>query len=365
MHKLIAIAPLFMLILPLTADDVQSVKPEEKQIDKKDKPLGVGDRAPALHVAKWLQGAEIKEFAPGKIYVVDFWSTWCGPCITAMPHLSVLQDEYRAKGVVFIGLTTKDEKGNTSEKAIAFVEKRGPKLNYTFAYADDRGTYRTWISEAKRTIPCSFVIGNDGKIVFIGHPMYLDEVLPKVVAGTWNDSDVEAMAKLEIEVNEVYRAIGGSDAEDGLKALLEFQKKHPKLAGMPYFVGPRIGLLIKNKKSAEARKTAEDAIAQAIANDDTITLSTLAALLRSPDASKDRELVTLSLKAAEAWMKMVGDKDMFALWNIAEAYFALGEVVKAREYGVKAMAAGTAESEAVKKYIQQQIKRFDMVKTEK
>ena len=59
-----------------------------------------------------------------------------------------------------------------------FVEKRGPKLGYTFAYADDRETYDAYMKAAGQGgIPCSFVVDKDGKIAYIGHPMYLGLVI--------------------------------------------------------------------------------------------------------------------------------------------------------------------------------------------
>jgi thiol-disulfide isomerase/thioredoxin len=357
MHKRIAITLLSSLLFAFGAAQGQSPKSDDRQAIK-GKPLGIGDSAPPLHVSKWFQGVQVGEFSPDKIYVVDFWTAWCSPCLVAMPHLSALQKEYRAKGVTIIGFTAKDERGNTEDKVASYLEKHGSKLDYSLAFADNRITYETWIAKAKRTIPCSFVIGKDGKIAYIGHSMYLDDVLPKIVAGTWSDKDVEALTKLEGEVQDLYRAIGGTNAEAGLDTLVEFQKKHPRIADLPYFAGPRVTLLIRNKKLPEARKAAEEAIAKAIENKDAVTLSILAGVLRSPEAKKDRELLSLSLKAAEAWVKSGGDKDMFALWNLAESYFALGDVEKAREYGAKAIAAGSAESDAVKKYIQQQIKRY-------
>src|SRR6201988_1870124 len=92
--------------------------------------LSVGDPAPPLSVSTWLQGSEVKNFEPGKVYVVEFWATWCGPCIVMMPHLAELQERYRGQGVVVVGYTAKDD-NNGAEKVAAFVTKRGPKLGYT------------------------------------------------------------------------------------------------------------------------------------------------------------------------------------------------------------------------------------------
>src|SRR6266568_1760611 len=69
---------------------------------KKERPavsLKPGDLAPALTVTKWLQGRPVPKFEPGGVYVVEFWATWCGPCIAFMPHLAELQARYRDNGL--------------------------------------------------------------------------------------------------------------------------------------------------------------------------------------------------------------------------------------------------------------------------
>jgi len=212
------------LLVAALASVAQAQAPakEAKQDAKKpEASLKVGDPAPALKPTKWLQGTEVKEFAKDHVYVVEFWATWCGPCIVMMPHMSDLQAQYKGK-VTFIGFTSKDNNGNNQEKVSAFVEKRGPKLGYTFAYADDRDTNDAWMKAAGQGgIPCCFVVGKGGNIAYIGHPMYLDVVLPKVVEGTWAVGDVEALAKVEKDVGKVFDSFRG-DAEASLKAIAEF-----------------------------------------------------------------------------------------------------------------------------------------------
>ncbi|MBY0461039.1 MAG: TlpA family protein disulfide reductase, partial [Gemmataceae bacterium] len=239
MRKLLALAVLAGCVLPTAAQEakqpekVPAVKIQPAGQEPKARPeptLKVGDKAPAFKATKWLQGKELKEFASGTVYVMEFWATWCGPCIVMMPHMAELQEQYKDK-VVFIGYSAKDP-NNSLEKVSAFVEKRGPKLGYTFAYADDRDTYDAWMKAAGQNgIPCCFVVDKSGTIAYIGHPMYLDVVLPKVVAGKWTDADRDAVKGIEKEVNEVFQA-SGKAPEEFLKVLAEFNKKHPELSSI-------------------------------------------------------------------------------------------------------------------------------------
>ena len=56
-----------------------------------------GDPAPPIRASAWIRGKPIESFADGRVYVVDLWATWCGPCLSAMPLLRKYQDRYPDK----------------------------------------------------------------------------------------------------------------------------------------------------------------------------------------------------------------------------------------------------------------------------
>ena len=146
--------------------------------------LNVGDPAPPLTATRWLNGDPVTRFEPGKVYVLDFWATWCGPCLQAMPHLAELAREHEAAGLVVIPVTTVG--GRNSLQAVEdYAAANGPGLGLRFAVCEDRRMENAWFAASgQEGIPCSFVVDRVGKIAYIGHPMDVDGVLTAVLAGT-------------------------------------------------------------------------------------------------------------------------------------------------------------------------------------
>lgn len=328
-------------------------KADEKKADAKpavakkraEVTLHVGDAPPALTADQWLQGAEVKSFEKGKIYVVEFWATWCGPCIVMMPHMAEMQHDFKEKGVTFIGYSKKDD-NNTLEKVEAFVKRRGPKLGYTFCFGEEKDVYDAWMGAAGQNgIPCCFVVDRDTKIAYIGHPMYLDLVLPKLVDGKYTPADAKAVEAAEQDTNAVFGSFGGKP-EDALKSLANFEKKYPMMDKVPYFVAPKLTNVLKTKKYDDAMVLAKNLIARGRKTSDESLLGTVSSVLSGPETKGQKALRDLSVTAADEALKMAGEKDMRALMGVAQANFAAGNKEKGKEFANKTLAVAETRMKA-------------------
>jgi len=97
----------------------------------------------------------------GKVVLVDFWATWCGPCRMSIPELVDLQEKYRGKGLVVVGISVDDEKVSKGE-LVAFKEKM--RINYPILRANDK-VYVDYFGRASGfSIPTLFVIDREGKV---------------------------------------------------------------------------------------------------------------------------------------------------------------------------------------------------------
>lgn len=93
----------------------------------------------------------------GKVVILDFWATWCGPCRRGVPDLVSIQKNYKDK-VVVIGISLDDER--TKKDIVPFMNQYG--VNYPVVY----GTSEVVMNYGNiRAIPTSFIIDQNGNIV--------------------------------------------------------------------------------------------------------------------------------------------------------------------------------------------------------
>lgn len=236
-----SVAALSVLWFPAGQDNVLALDATTEA-----KTLTIGSAAPAIDVEHWVSDGQgffkpIKQFEQGNVYVVEFWATWCGPCIQSMPHLVDLQNKYRGQKVQIISIS--DEPLETVQEFLA-RETEGPNGApttfgaLTSAYClttDPDGSVQTDYMEAAKQggIPTAFIVGKDGKIEWIGHPMEMDEPLAAVVAGNWNRNEFAevfiAQQTLSETMNRLSQLAGSGQFAEAVKVIDgELAKKLPE-----------------------------------------------------------------------------------------------------------------------------------------
>lgn len=120
--------------------------------------LSKGQVAPDILVREWMtEGPPDVKNLNGKVYVVEFWATWCRPCLSGMEHLNKVNNKYKDRGLVFISLC-QDKNAGDIQKVI-----NNKKIN--FHVAMDKGTADWFEVECYPTVA---VVGHEGKVVWQG-----------------------------------------------------------------------------------------------------------------------------------------------------------------------------------------------------
>ncbi len=119
---------------------------------------------PAVIMNSKIKGLDGKTFTlkdlQGKVVLLNLWATWCGPCRMEMPELVKVENEYKDKGVMVIGL---DIESSESEDVVKrFVEER--QLNYKIGWLDEEPTTALMSISKMSGIPQSFLLTTDGKL---------------------------------------------------------------------------------------------------------------------------------------------------------------------------------------------------------
>ncbi len=196
--------------------------------------LTIGDAAPSLSGVTWLKG----KLGPttGKVYVVEFWATWCGPCKENIPNLTKLAKQYAGQ-VEIAGIDiweTTDKRDTTYQSRVAdFVKKQGGKMDYIVGVDNMSSQIANgWMKSAgEGGIPMSFVIGKDGKIAWMGHAQGLEEVLPKVLDGSFNVQSAREKRATEVEaIRPVKEALDDKQYAKALTLIDQIVAKRPNMS---------------------------------------------------------------------------------------------------------------------------------------
>lgn len=157
-----------------------------------DATLAVGSAAPPLVIEQWPRGVPVTRFERGRVYVIEFWATWCTPCHLVVPKLTELQRNNPALTVISVAASeqaTTVNRDDRLEKVQDYVSRRSDEIGFTIAYDGSGEMWRRWMVASQRGgIPAAFIVGPDGRLTWIGNPLVPD--FEKELAATLARPDV-------------------------------------------------------------------------------------------------------------------------------------------------------------------------------
>ncbi|WP_372723259.1 redoxin domain-containing protein [Novipirellula sp.] len=336
-----------------TAADVKESVGEENvdedQIAKAEaiEPLTIGSEAPDLDIEHWIHDGNgafdpVTKFEKNKVYVVEFWATWCGPCIAAMPHVVTLQKEYADRGVQIVSVST--EPIETIEK---FLQREVPGAkssdnsaqtfddltrNYCLTTDPDRSTSKAYMEAASQNgIPCAFLVGKSGLVEWIGHPMSMDEPLAKVVNDEWDREAFAEEFKEDQRADRIFqefvKAMRSNKTDQALKILDEYIAEGKLASRVSQMQMVKMQVLASDDSRAEELT----AYVNHLLADESLDAEAVNRLgwtiARYANAGKisDEETVRAALKKTQSILADAGDSKPFVMDTIAHLQFALGD----------------------------------------
>lgn len=310
--------------------------------------LTVGDPAPEIQYSKWIKGTPFTPNQKDMVYVYEFWATWCGPCIAAMPHLSELAQKYKGKAQV-VGVNvwekTKDQPYESAIPAVEkFVNGSGDRMDYN-VIMDNNAQHmgNNWLFAAgQKGIPSTIVIKN-GIIQWIGHPIKLDGPLDSLVNGTFDLATFkgiyakrqEASSQRNAQMDRVFKAVkdaaDAGDFDQLAKSIEDGTKEIPYLKG---------ALQSRMFETLLTKRSAKDAFAYAegmLKESPGFKLSLAMMVLEQNGLDKE------SYMTAIEWLKSSPSANSMLLDKIADGYVKIGDFKSAVTAMEEAVVKGQEE----------------------
>lgn len=184
--------------------------------------LKVGDQAPALTVDTWVKGEPVPSFQRGKVYVIEFFATWCLPCKASIPQMTQMQRTHADLTLICIAGSEHTKKGEPDTrltKLSDFVKSQGAAMGYRVAYDSTPTMSQSWLQAAGvRGIPSGFIVDGEGRIACIGHPLdksfqqALNDALAKAAVITAQALTTKRISATDGAAKPATPAVGAPDA---------------------------------------------------------------------------------------------------------------------------------------------------------
>lgn len=157
--------------------------------------IKVNEKAPKINITDWIENIPNDKNLNNKYIVLEFWATWCGPCIAAVPHMNKIQEEFNQKDLYYISIT---------DESIAKVERSLKRIEFKSIVVTDL-TKKTQINfgdgiKGLDAYPLTVLIDKSGIIKWIGEPKNLNSTIMSEFLSNKNTKNTDY--KLDKSVNQ-------------------------------------------------------------------------------------------------------------------------------------------------------------------
>lgn len=177
----------------------------------------IGMVAPPIVTDFWLNEPSSKiDLADGRVYLIEFWATWCGPCLQKMPRLVELQKEIGQDKLAIVAISLEsrevvtrflEREKRSKENPAETVGNRVMEMSRSIAIGVDRetDTFRSYmVASGFRAIPTLFIVGKSGQIEWAGSSEDSEAALRQVLNGSW---DRQKFAARFVGIQRAYREL--------------------------------------------------------------------------------------------------------------------------------------------------------------
>ncbi len=141
--------------VPQTAVKTPAAKPATENADD-----------PKVVLLKPADFPQLKTESEGKVLLINFWATWCAPCVAEFPEFVKIDQEYKARGVRMVSIST-DDATDLKTLVVPFLKKQNATFDSFLADTDDPQQLLDLIDKSwSGALPATFVLDKTGKLIF-------------------------------------------------------------------------------------------------------------------------------------------------------------------------------------------------------
>jgi thiol-disulfide isomerase/thioredoxin len=154
-----------------------------RMVARQQKIVSINENKPFVLTGKTVDGVDFSTLAwKGKVILVDFWATWCGPCVGQIPQVKKMYAEYHARGLEVVGVSN-DFSASALKDFISRGDMPWPEL-YDPAAADKKNLHPLTTNLGIEGIPHLFLIDKQGicRTVSADDSMVMEDLIPRLLA---------------------------------------------------------------------------------------------------------------------------------------------------------------------------------------